>query len=90
MKGSTGISKVTRIVSEGYNLYDNSGQMEEYKEGFVVSRIDGRDDSVEFINGIKIYAGDVIGKVSDEQLRRIQIRETILSHIQRFSFYIRQ
>lgn len=57
--------------------------MEEYKEGFVVSRIDGRDDSVEFINGIKIFAGDVIGKVSEEQLRRIQIRETILSHIQR-------
>ena len=82
-KGATGIRKITRIVSEGYNLYDNSGQMEEYKQGFVVSRIDGRDDSVEFINGIKIYAGDVIGKVSEDQLRRIQIRETILSHIQR-------
>ena len=82
-KGKGGIRKITRIVSEGYNLYDNSGQMEEYKQGFVVSRIDGRDDSVEFINGIKIYAGDVIGKVSEEQLRRIQIRETILSHIQR-------
>lgn len=82
-KGATGIRKVTRTVSEGYNLYDNSGQMEEYKQGFVVSRIDGRDDSVEFLNGIKIYAGDVIGKVSEEQLRRIQIRETILSHIQR-------
>ncbi len=82
-KGATGIRKITRTVSEGYNLYDNSGQMEEYKQGFVVSRIDGRDDSVEFINGIKIYAGDVIGKVSEEQLRRIQIRETILSHIQR-------
>lgn len=82
-KGATGIRKVTRTVSEGYNLYDNSGQMEEYKQGFVVSRIDGRDDSVEFLNGIKIYAGDVIGKVSEEQIRRIQIRETILSHIQR-------
>ena len=82
-KGSTGIRKITRIVSEGYNLYDNSNQMEEYKQGFVVSRIDGRDDSVEFINGIKLYAGDVIGKVSEDQLRRIQIRETILSHIQR-------
>ena len=82
-KGATGIRKITRIVSEGYNLYDNSGQMEEYKQGFVVSRIDGRDDSVEFINGIKIYAGDVIGKVSEDQLRRIQIRETILSHVQR-------
>ena len=82
-KGATGIRKITRTVSEGYNLYDNSGQMEEYKQGFVVSRLDGRDDSVEFINGIKIYAGDVIGKVSEDQLRRIQIRETILSHIQR-------
>lgn len=82
-KGVTGIRKITRTVSEGYNLYDNSGQMEEYKEGFVVSRIDGRDDSVEFINGIKLYAGDVIGKVSEDQLRRIQIRETILSHIGR-------
>lgn len=83
IKGANGVRKVTRIVSEGYNLYDNSNNMEEYKQGFVVSRIDGRDDSVEFINGIKIYAGDVIGKVSEDQLRRIQIRETILSHIQR-------
>lgn len=82
-KGATSIRKITRTVSEGYNLYDNSGQMEEYKQGFVVSRIDGRDDSVEFINGIKLYAGDVIGKVSEDQLRRIQIRETILSHIGR-------
>lgn len=82
-KGASGIRKITRTVSEGYNLYDNSGDMEEYKQGFVVSRIDGRDDSVEFLNGIKIYAGDVIGKVSEDQLRRIQIRETILSHIQR-------
>lgn len=83
VKGATGIRKVTRTVSEGFNLYDNSGDMEEYKNNFVVRRIDGRDDSVEFINGIKIYAGDVIGKVSEDQLRRIQIRETILSHIQR-------
>lgn len=83
LKGATGVRKITRTVSEGYNLYDNSNQMEEYKDGFVVSRIDGRDDSVEFINGIKIYAGDVIGKVSEEHLRRIQIRETIISHIQR-------
>lgn len=82
-KGTKGIRKITRVVSEGYNLYDNSGQMEEYKDGFVVSRIDGRDNSIEFINGIKIYAGDVIGKVNENQLRRIQIRETILSHIER-------
>ena len=38
-KGAKDIRKITRTVSEGYNLYDNSGQMEEYKQGFVVSRI---------------------------------------------------
>lgn len=75
--------KKSKIVKERDNLYDYSNGLEEYKNGFVVSHIDGRDDSVEFINGIKIYAGDVIGAVDEDQLRRIQIRETILSHLQR-------
>ncbi|MGP1505537.1 MAG: type III restriction-modification system endonuclease [Eggerthia catenaformis] len=83
VKGANGIRKVSKKVVQGFNLYDNSGQLEEYKEGFVVNFIDGRDDSIEFINGIKLFAGDVIGKVDEKQLRRIQIRETILSHIQR-------
>lgn len=84
MKPASGVpKKKSRIVKEGDNLYDYSNGLEEYKNGFVVSRIDGRDDSVEFINGIKIYAGDVIGAVDEDQLRRIQIRETILSHLQR-------
>ena len=75
--------KKSRIVKIGDNLYDYSGGLEEYRNGFVVKQIDGRDDSVEFINGIKIFAGDVIGAVDEDQLRRIQIRETILTHIQR-------
>lgn len=83
VKGASGVKTVSKKVGIGFNLYPNSGEMEEYKNNFIVKAIDGRDDSVEFINGIKIYAGDVIGKVSEEQLRRIQIRETILSHIER-------
>lgn len=75
--------KKSRIVKISDNLYDYSGGLEEYRNGFVVKQIDGRDDSVEFLNGIKIFAGDVIGAVDEDQLRRIQIRETILSHIQR-------
>lgn len=82
-KGATGLRKKTMKVGIGFNLYDNSGYLDEYKNNFVVKFIDGRDNSVEFLNGIKIFAGDVIGKVSEEQLRRIQIRETILSHIER-------
>lgn len=83
IKGGTGIRKATRVVGEGYSLYENSGELAEYKDGYTVLRIDGRDSSVEFTNGKKLFAGDVIGSVSEEQLRRIQIRETILSHIER-------
>lgn len=82
-KGAKGIRQKNVTVGIGYNLYDNSGNLDEYKVGFVVKAIDGRDNSVEFLNGVKIYAGDVIGKVSEDQLRRIQIRETILSHLER-------
>ena len=80
---SSAPKKKSRVVKIGDNLYDYSGGLEEYRNGFVVKQIDGRDDSVEFLNGIKIFAGDVIGAVDEDQLRRIQIRETILSHIQR-------
>ena len=83
VKAPSGIKTVSKKVGIGFNLYANSGEMEEYRNNFIVKSIDGRDDSIEFVNGIKIYAGDVIGKVSEEQLRRIQIRETILSHIER-------
>ena len=83
MKGTSGVKTVSKKVGIGFDLYENSGEMEEYRDNFIVKAIDGRDDSIEFVNGIKICAGDVIGKVGEEQLRRIQIRETILSHIER-------
>lgn len=83
VKQASGAKPKSRIVNIGDNLYDYSNGLEEYRNGFVVKAIDGRDNSVEFLNGIKLYAGDVIGKVDEDQLRRIQIRETILSHIQR-------
>lgn len=83
VKGNAGVRKAVRVVTEGYNLFDHSGGLSEYADGYVVLKIDGRDSSLEFTNGLKLFAGDVIGSVSEEQLRRIQIRETILSHIER-------
>lgn len=77
------LRKRTVTVGVGANLYEQSGELEEYRDGFVVTDIDGRDNSLEFANGIRLCAGDVVGKVSEEQLRRIQIRETILTHLQR-------
>ncbi len=82
-KGKTGIRQITRTVGEGYDLHAHSGNLEEYANNYKITRIDGRDNSVTFCNGIKIYAGDVAGKASEDRLRRIQIRETILSHLER-------
>lgn len=78
---NTGHRSVIKIVKQGDNLYDLSNELEEYKNGYVVSRIDGNTNSVEFLNGKRLYVGDVVGKVAEEQLRRIQIRETILAHL---------
>lgn len=85
VKGANGIKKTTRIVNEGFNLYQQSGCLEEYK-GYTISRIDGRATSnfVELSNGVKIEVGEVLGSKTDEnQIRRIQIRETIESHLER-------
>lgn len=82
-KSRNGIKTVSRKIRIGENLYEKSGKLEEYKNNFIVSSIDGRDHSVGFLNGIRIIAGNMIGKVSEEQFRRVQIRETILSHIER-------
>lgn len=64
-------------------MHAHSGNLEEYRDNYKITRIDGRDNSITFANGIKIYAGDVAGKASEERLRRIQIRETIISHLER-------
>lgn len=83
VKGQNGIKKITRIVNEGFNLYEQSGNLNEYK-GYTVSRIDGRDNTVHFLNGKLIKVGQVMGDTQDsDQIRRIQIRETILSHLER-------
>jgi type III restriction enzyme len=82
-KGSKALRKIRKTVGEGFNLYENSGDMSVYKTGYTIVKIDGRDNSVELSSGKKIYAGCIIGAVNPAHLRRIQIRETILSHIER-------
>lgn len=82
IKGANGIRKASRTIREGYNLLEQSGGLDEYK-GYTVSRISGLTNTVEFTNGVVIAAGDVIGSVNEEHIRRIQIRETIKSHLER-------
>jgi type III restriction enzyme len=84
-KTKNGVRKITRKIYERdkFNLYDKSGGMEEYRDNYIVTRIDGRENAVTFLNGITIKAGEVRGEINEDQLRRIQIRETIISHLDR-------
>lgn len=76
------INRETRLLGVGDDLYYVSQEMEQYK-GFVISEIDPLGSSVTFTNGEVIYTGDVVGDVSEKDMRRIQIRETILSHFEK-------
>ena len=76
------INRETRILGVGDDLYYVSQEMEQYK-GFTISEIDPLAGTVTFTNGEVIKAGDVVGDVSEKDMRRIQIRETILSHFEK-------
>lgn len=76
------INRETRILGVGDNLYYVSQEMEQYK-GYTISDIDPFRGTVTFTNGEVMKAGEVSGDVSESDMRRIQIRETILSHFEK-------
>lgn len=78
------IKKVTRKISAGDDLFKLSGEMDDYRN-FIVTDIDGAESSIEFLNGLKLFIGQVVGDTSEENFRRIQIRETIKLHLERES-----
>lgn len=81
-KSGAGLKKVLRRVEGNFNIYEHSGNLEQYK-GFTVSEIDGATNTVHFINGVTVTAGEAIGDVNELTFRRIQIRETIKSHFEK-------
>lgn len=76
------INRELRTVGVGDDLYFISQEMGQYK-GYTISEIDPLRGTVTFTNGVVIKAGDVVGDVSEKDIRRIQIRETILSHFEK-------
>ncbi len=73
------INRESRIVGVGDNLYKYSKHMEQYKS----YHIDPVAGTVTFTNGEVLHCGDVAGDVSERDMRRIQIRETIKSHLEK-------
>ena len=81
------INREITTLDVGDNLYylsagKNMPSLEQYK-GYVISEIDPIMGTVTFANGNVIHKGDVVGDISEKDMRRIQIRETILSHFEK-------
>lgn len=77
----TGVKKVRQKLTEGDNLYELSGNMPAYKNQ-TITEINGYLNKV-VIGGEDIYPGDILNDKDEHAFRRVQIRECILSHLQK-------
>lgn len=76
------IKRETKFLGVDDNLYYKSNEMEQYK-GYLISDIDPIRGTVTFTNGEVFQTGEIKGDISENDMRRIQIRETILSHFEK-------
>ena len=83
VKTATGTKQTSKVVGEQFDLYAQSGELNEYRNNFIVERIDGVEGTIRFVNGLVLHEGDAVGAVNEDYLRRIQIRETIRTHLER-------
>ena len=77
------IKHVSQLVSDRFDIYQNSGELQEYADGWRITGIDGYKRCVYLQNGITLYEGEDIGAVNEKVIRRAQIRSTILAHIEK-------
>lgn len=84
VRSASGVKPRMRAVRVGDDLFRLSHGLEEYADNFVVTSVNGAERSVAFLNGLKLCVGQIHGnKQALELQRRVQIRETIRTHIQR-------
>ncbi|WP_211229747.1 DEAD/DEAH box helicase family protein [Olivibacter sitiensis] len=76
-----GVKKVRQKLAEGANLYELSGDLPVYKN-HTITEINGYLNKI-VVNGEDIYPGDIVNDKDELAFRRVQIRETILSHLQK-------
>jgi len=80
-----GVKKVRQRLPEGANLHELSGNLPAYKN-HTIAEINGYLNKI-VVNGQDIYPGDILNDKDEYAFRRVQIRETILSHFQKEKQY---
>jgi len=80
-RSGDGVKKVRQKLGEGANLYELSGNLPAYKNQ-IITEINGYLNKI-VIGGQDIFPGDIVNDKDESAFRRVQIRETILSHFQK-------
>ncbi len=88
IKGAASTRRQICKFGQNDSLFDKS-QLPAYK-GYVITDINPRTNTVYFMNGDSLKKGEVMGDVSEKQLQRIQIRETIKSHFEKEATLFKQ
>lgn len=83
-KSSSTPKRIYMLLDSQYknDLYALSGEMEQYK-GYTITDVDKFTGKVTFLNGKELTINQIQGDVSEQDLRRIQIHETIKSHFEK-------
>lgn len=80
-RAGNGVKRVREKIAQGTDLYEVSGGLPAYKN-CLVTEVNGYLNKI-VVNGQDIYPGDIVNDKDELAFRRIQIRETILSHLQK-------
>jgi len=78
VKQVNGVVRSVKRIDRGKDLFTLSRGLEQYKN-YKVSDITA--EKVSFTNGVTLSISTVVGNINEEHKRRIQIRETIRSHL---------
>lgn len=84
VKTQSSVKRKLKVVEEPFDLYAESGNLSAYK-GMTLSHFDARENKLQVGVTQELHVGEVIGEVDESSIRRIQIRETIKSHIEKES-----
>lgn len=82
IKYQKSVNREFRVLGVGDSLFYSSNEMEQYRD-YSISEIDPIVGKVTFTNGETLSKGDVVGDISEKDIRRVQIRETIISHFEK-------
>lgn len=78
-RSGNGVKRVRDKLEQGADLFQLSGELPSYKN-HTITEINAFQNKV-VLGGEEIYPGDILNDLDEKLFRRIQIRETILSHL---------